>query len=112
MKIQVAESGRTVAEHATVARNPWQRFRGLMLRSRLQPGEGLVITPCSSIHMMFMRFAIDAVFYDKSGRVTNVASGVRPWIGMAWGKGGKSVVELPVGAAAGLKAGDQLLMTD
>lgn len=95
--------------NAQVADNPWTRFRGLMLRGPLPPGQGLVIKPCGSIHMMFMRFAIDAVFFDKDGRVTKVASGVRPWIGLAFGgRGAKGVIELPRGAAADVAIGDQL----
>ena len=34
---------------------------GLMMQRSMQPGEGLVIEPCSSIHMMFMLFRSDAV---------------------------------------------------
>ena len=32
--------------------------------------------------MMFMLFAIDAVFYDRGGRITKMARNVRPWIGL------------------------------
>ena len=60
MKITHVESGTVIANDAKKATSYWQRFRGLMLRKRLNPGEALVIEPCSSIHMMFMLFAIDA----------------------------------------------------
>lgn len=101
--------GVDLAANAGVADNAWTRFRGLMLRAPLGGGEALVIKPCGSIHMMFMRFAIDAVFFDKDGRVTKVARGVRPWIGLAFGgKGAKGVIELPKGAAAEVAVGDQL----
>lgn len=113
MKIEHVESGRVLADNATIASNYWQRFRGLMLRRRLAPGEGLVIEPCSSIHMMWMRFSIDAVFFDSGHRVTKVAGRVRPWVGFAaGGKGAKGVIELPAGAAAGLAPGAQLRMGD
>lgn len=102
-------TGKPVAPAASYARNPWQRFRGLMMRRSLPAGGGLVIEPCSSIHMMFMLFGIDAVFYDKDGRVTRVAPNVKPWVGMAWSKGAHGVVELPKGGAAGLERGDQLV---
>jgi len=102
-------TGATVASSASHATSHWARFAGLMLRSRLDPGAGLVIQPCSSIHMMFMRFSIDAVFYDSDRRVTRVARRVRPWIGLAFGgKGAKGVVELPAGAADGVEPGHQL----
>ena len=98
-----------VASDLREARNPWQRFRGLMLKSRLEAGEGLRIEPCGSIHMMFMRFPIDAVFYDREGRVTRVARNVRPWIGFAFGgKGAHGVIELPAGAAPDLQPGDRI----
>lgn len=98
-----------IAQDARDANTWWTRFRGLMLASRLQDGEGLRIEPCASIHMMFMRFPIDAVFYDGEGRVTKVARNVRPWTGIAFGgKGAKGVIELPRGAAAHIEAGHQL----
>ncbi len=111
--IENKTTGAVVADHATSATNPWTRFRGLMLRSALGPGEGLIIRPCSSIHMMFMRFPIDAVFFDKDQRVTKVARNVRPWRGLAFGgRGAKCVIELPLGAAAGIEAGHQLAFRD
>jgi uncharacterized membrane protein (UPF0127 family) len=85
------------------------RTRGLMFRKSLAEGEGLDIRPCGSIHMMFMRFPIDAVFYDREFRVTKVASNVKPWTGMAFGgKGAHGVIELPAGAAVDVKPGDLL----
>lgn len=92
-----------------MATNPWTRFRGLMLRRALPPGGGLVIRPCGSIHMMFMRFRIDAVFFDRENRVTKVARRVQPWTGFALGgRGAWGVVELPAGAAEGTEPGHVL----
>ena len=80
-----------------------------MLRAPLEPGQGLLIEPCASIHMMFMRFPIDAVFYDKNRRVTKVVRNVRPWTGFAaGGRGARGVIELPAGSVGGVKQGDQL----
>lgn len=102
-------AGSTLAERIEVARGHWGRFRGLMLRRSLEPGGGLRLEPCTSIHMMFMRFPIDAVFYDRDGRVTRVARRVRPWVGMAvGGRGARGVLELPVGAAGPTAVGHQL----
>jgi uncharacterized membrane protein (UPF0127 family) len=80
-----------------------------MLRKELAPGEALDIRGDSSIHMMFMRFPIDAVFYDADGRVTRVARSVRPWRGLAFGgRGTKGVVELRAGDAQGVEPGHEL----
>jgi len=110
--VRISAEGVELADAATEATSPWGRFRGLMLRSSLAPGEGLVIRPCGSIHMMFMRFPIDAVFFDRDGRVTKVAHNVRPWIGLAFGgRGAKGVVELPAGAARSVAQGQRLDFT-
>ena len=100
---------RALAHSASSATSAWSRFRGLMLSAPLPTGGGLDIRPCGSIHMMFMRFAIDAVFYDADYRVTKVARRVRPWVGLAFGgRGAKGVIELPVGGADGVEKGHQL----
>jgi len=98
-----------LARVAIRATNPWTRFRGLMLRGHLEEGSGLIIEPCGSIHMMFMRFSIDAVFYDRGMRVTKVVRGLRPWMGLAFGgRGARGVVELPAGASSATRPGNIL----
>ena len=109
IEIRNLRTGTAVADRAIEAATHWSRFRGLIGRSGLGAGEGLVIRPSKSIHMMFMRFAIDAVFFDDHDRVTSASSNVRPWIGFA--SGGRSavgVIELPRGAASDVQSGDQL----
>jgi uncharacterized membrane protein (UPF0127 family) len=82
-------------------------MRGLLGRSALEPGEGMLFRPAGSIHMFFMRFPIDAVFCDAELRVIDVERGLQPWRTARRG-GAKIVVELAEGAAAGLAAGDRL----
>ena len=50
--------------------------------------------------MFFMRFAIDAVFLDQSGRVVRGAERIRPWTPVTWARGGRDVLELPAGTIA------------
>jgi uncharacterized protein len=94
------------------------RTRGLMGRARLAPEQGLWLEPCSSIHMMFMRFSIDVVFgkrrlEDDGVTILKVSSGVWPWIGLAFCIGADVAIELPAGRAEqlGLVAGDVLETT-
>ena len=78
------------------------RFRGLMLRPRdfLSMGAGLLIAPCNSIHMMFMRFPIDVVYLAEDYTVVKVVRNVRPWIGISTclKRGTWAVLELPIGS--------------
>jgi uncharacterized membrane protein (UPF0127 family) len=103
------QDGRTVCERCLLADAPLTRMRGLLGRRALRSGEGLLLTPAGSIHTLFMRFAIDAVFLDGDRRVVKVVAGLRPWRAAA-GRGARAVLELPAGEAGerGVRTGDQL----
>ena len=62
-----------LADRCDVADNFLTRGLGLIPRSRLGAGEGLLLTKTGSITMWFMRFAIDAVFMDRDRRVAGGA---------------------------------------
>jgi uncharacterized membrane protein (UPF0127 family) len=93
------EDGRVVADHVEVADTLWSRFMGLMFRRELLPGHGLLIRPCNSIHMFFMRFALDVVFIDGDGRVVRLLASIRPWRVSSLVRGAKAAIELPAGTA-------------
>lgn len=112
LKVTHEPSGRVLGDRIALADGYFARLVGLMFRRRPGPGEGLLIRPCSSIHMMFMGFAIDAVFLAEDGRVLKVARGLRPWIGLASARGAREVLELPAGAAEGVQPGDRLITVD
>ena len=99
--------GSVLAGRCLLAVRPWSRMRGLLGRSSLAPDEAMLFRPAGSIHMMFMRFTIDAVFCDRELVVLEVVSSLRPWR-MASHRRAKVVIELAEGAAAGLRPGDQL----
>ena len=88
------QDGSLVCERCLLAETPLTRARGLLGRAGLERGEGILLRPASSIHMWFMRFAIDAAFLDPDGRVLRIAEHLRPWR-LAACKGAKAVVELP-----------------
>jgi hypothetical protein len=99
--------GSLVCERCLLAETPLTRARGLLGRGGLERGEGILLRPASSIHMWFMRFAIDAVFLDREDRVLRIVSHLRPWR-VAGCKGAKAVVELPAGECerVGVSPGD------
>ena len=91
---------------------------GLMGRASLPAGAGLWLPESNGIHMMFMRFPIDAVFVgrpegagsgDGSRAVLSVHRGLRAWTGLVpLVRGAHGVLELPVGIidASGTQIGD------
>lgn len=100
-----------VAHHVRIAESFLARGRGLMLSPELAPDEGLLIDPCGSIHMFFMRFALDVLYVDRDNVVVRAQRGIKPWrVGPLHTRGAKYVIELPVGSidSSGTEAGDQL----
>ena len=68
------------------------------------------ITETNAITMVFMRFAIDAVFLDRRGRVVKVRPHLRPWVPVVLAPRGFEVLELPEGAIerTGTQVGDEV----
>lgn len=101
--------GNVVCERCLIADRARLRMRGLLGRDALPPEEGVWIRPTNSIHMFFMRFAIDAVFLDRDDVVLKVVPGLAPWR-MASCRGARSVLELAAGEAVrrGVSVGARL----
>ncbi len=114
MRVENATRRSVVGDRIRVAGSLRDRTVGLLGTSALQPGEGLWIENAPSIHMFFMRYAIDAVFLDSAGRVTKVVPNLAPWRVVWWARGARDCLELPAGAAttAGIVVGDQLTRID
>ena len=104
-----ADDGSVVCERCVHARSALPRMRGLLGRRELPPGEGVLLEPASSIHMLFMRFPIDAVFVDRELRVVKVVPELRPWR-FAAARRAHAVFELAAGTSerVGLRDGDRL----
>jgi uncharacterized membrane protein (UPF0127 family) len=73
-----------------------KRNKGLLGRNGLEPGGGLWIVPCESVHTFFMRFPIDLVYLDRSKRVCKVRRAVGPWR-VSVCLTAHSILELPAG---------------
>jgi uncharacterized membrane protein (UPF0127 family) len=103
------DGGRIVCERCEVADTVIARARGLLGRKNLPSGAGLLIRPSFSIHTLFMRFPIDAVFIDRSGSVVDVVRRLKPWRA-ATRLRARAVLELPAGEAdrLTLRVGERL----
>jgi hypothetical protein len=102
-----------LADAAEVADTSEKRRTGLLKHERLDPGQGLWIVPCESVHSFFMKFAIDLVYLDRNKKVRKVRHRMVAWRLSAC-LSAHSILELPAGAvaASGTEAGDQLEMVE
>jgi uncharacterized membrane protein (UPF0127 family) len=96
--LRARRGDRVLLERVAVANTYFARARGLLGLDTLPAGEGLLIDPCDAIHTLAMRFAIDAVFLDKAGRVTRIYRSLAPWCPAApGGEGACRVLESAAG---------------
>lgn len=121
VRVQALKNQAVIADKCLVAECFLDRLRGLIGRPALRDGEGMLFPRCNSVHMWFMRFAIDVVFvriekgpHGESRRVSSVHSNVRPWkLAPLADWRANEALELPAGAASrhGLKVGDELCLS-
>ena len=114
------ERGTVLATRLETADGLWAKFMGLMGRASLDPDAGLWLPDSNGIHMMFMRFPIDAVFVGRPDAavggarpVVSVHPGLRAWIGLVpLVRGAHGVLELPVGTITrtGTVPGDHIVL--
>lgn len=103
--------GTVACPRCVVADTAPARMRGLLGRPGMEETEGLLIRPTNSVHMFFMRFAIDVVFLDRDLVVRKVVEALRPWR-MTACSGARAALELPAGTARrrGITVGERLTL--
>jgi uncharacterized membrane protein (UPF0127 family) len=110
--------GTVIANQVEVGASLLGKLLGLMGRRALPADHALWLPDSNGIHMMFMRFPIDAVFLgrpagDGTRAVVSVHRSLRPWLGLVpFVRGGHGVLELPSGAigGSGTAVGDRVLL--
>jgi uncharacterized protein len=113
-KLKVSVRNRTrdtvLGNAVDVADTSAKRRTGLLKHERLEPGQGLWIDPCESVHTFFMKFPIDLVYLDKRRIVKKVRSRVPAWRLSAC-LTAHSIVELPAGTVEQTRTqvGDELI---
>jgi len=112
-RVVLAGRGVVLSERARLARSWSGRLKGLLGRRALDPGEALWLVPCSSVHTIGMRFALDLVFLDDALHACRILEGVPPGRLRLGGRAARSVLELAAGTLGGLglRVGEPLAFT-
>jgi uncharacterized protein len=106
--------GSVLGTRIALADRWWYRLRGLLGRSELRPGEGLVLRPCRAVHMLGMSFSLDVAFLDHRGGVLASYHALPPGRRTRWHAAAADALELPAGtlAATGTVEGDTIVCTE
>ena len=113
VKIRNVTKNTMLCERASLADNFWKRAVGLMFRRTCwEDFDGLLLSPCGSIHTFGMRMEIDVCFLDREQRVLKVHVRLRPWRSAHGGRDSCATLELPAGTLerTGTSAGDHLVL--
>lgn len=107
--VLVGPNGQIVCERCELADGLVSRMRGLIGRTRLPRGRGMLVRSTWFVHTAFMRFPIDVMFLDHNLKVLAVNEQVPPWRAAAHLRA-HSVLKLAAGEseALGIQVGDQL----
>lgn len=122
IRIQSVKNQKQIADTCVVANSFLSRFKGLMGKTGLSEGQGLLLDPCNDIHMWFMKIPLDVVFLipvRSTGsssllKVTSVREHLKPWRLLPVGDAKASLtLELPVGTIrrCEIEVGDELCIS-
>ncbi len=86
------------------------RLKGLIRTDGLVTGEGLWLSPCTSIHSFGMRFVFDALFLGPDGKVVGMYERFRRNRVSRVFWNARGVLELPAGTIerTGTEVGDEI----
>jgi uncharacterized membrane protein (UPF0127 family) len=112
VKYELIIGDRVVVENLIIAKSILSRMIGLLGRAGLESGSAMLLKPCSSIHTVGMKFALDLIFLDKDNCIVRTVAGVGANRFVLGGRGAKSVVEIEAGQVdvCGLSLGEQCLV--
>lgn len=79
--LQSMMQGRQILSEVKLAGAWFLRLKGLLGSTCLLPHQGLLISPCNSIHTVAMQYALDAVFLAQDGTILKLVTNLRPWRG-------------------------------
>lgn len=111
-RLRNERTGAVVADRVRVARSVLERWQGLLLSPRLQPGEALWLDPCNGIHTIGLGYAISTVTLGADGTILGFRCPVPPFR-IVWPvPGGRITVEMLPATfqRADLNAGDRLVL--
>lgn len=111
MRIVNKTNGFVLAEDVVIAKTPFKRMLGLLMKREFRRGQALILKPCNSIHTFFMGFHIDVLFIDKNNRIVKALPNLKSFRISGIYFNAVLAIELPIGTILSTftQEGDTLL---
>jgi len=97
VQISNFDNGQTLAVKCNVADKFFSRLKGLLGKTFMPVGEGLLIKPCNMVHSLGMKIVIDVLFLSSDDEILFIFEGMTPGKVSPMIKSASYVVELPNG---------------
>jgi len=110
LEVWNATRGMAIARRVMLADTWWTRLRGMMGRPEPVGDEGMLLAPCRSVHMYWMKYPLDVAFLAPDGRVVATYHGLAPSRRSSWHGDADRALELKAGtlATTQTEVGDRL----
>ncbi len=111
MLVKNSSKDTTLIHQGEIANTFIRRLKGLLGRSHLPKGRGLILQSVKSIHTLGMAFAIDVVYLNKDLEVIKLDLNMVPYRLGAYMPQAAYILEMPVGTiqASQTAIGDKFL---
>ncbi len=109
-RASIRRNGAVLGDRIQRAEGFVRRAVGLLGRSGLDSGGGLILPGTKQVHMFGMKFPLDLLFVSAQNEVLLCIEGLKPWRFSPKVHLAASVVELPAGVIKrlGVQSGDRI----
>ena len=95
--MKILKNNEIICDNAILANTPLRRLIGLLSRKSFNDIDGLLLSPCSQIHSIGMRFEFDAVYLDNTYRIVALYKNIKKNRILPYNIAVKNILELPLG---------------
>ncbi len=106
------KEGKCLVENLEIADTFFSRLKGLLGKKSISRNYGLLLVPCGSIHMFFMKFPIDVFFLKKASggfEILKIVKNLAPWRMCFAPTGTGAVLEVSPGTVTGVKKSETFI---
>lgn len=113
INIKLKSTNELLLSNVLVTTSSIERIVGLMFKTKIENGSGLLIAPGNSIHTVFMKFNLDLVFMNRKNIVVKIIKNIKPWRMTRIYFSATKVLELPAGTLPeNLKVNSEVIIED